>query len=70
MDDGELVASELVTNVVRRAHDPVAGRPIYVNGRLTVLQFGFCDCHGLCSGLSATSGRLRSQMTFGVVIHS
>jgi anti-sigma regulatory factor (Ser/Thr protein kinase) len=40
IDDGELIASELVTNVVRRAHDPVTGRPIYVNGRLPVLQLG------------------------------
>ena len=40
IDDGELIASELVTNVVRRAHDPVTGMPVYVNGRLPVLQFG------------------------------
>jgi len=40
VDDGELIASELVTNVVRRAHDPVTGRPVYVNGRLPVLRFG------------------------------
>lgn len=40
IEDGELIASELVTNVVKRAHDPVAGRPVYVNGRLPVLQFG------------------------------
>jgi len=40
VDDGELIASELVTNVVRRAHDPVTGRPVYVNDRLPVLQFG------------------------------
>jgi anti-sigma regulatory factor (Ser/Thr protein kinase) len=40
IDDGELIASELVTNVVRRAHDPETGRPLYVNGRLPVLQSG------------------------------
>jgi anti-sigma regulatory factor (Ser/Thr protein kinase) len=40
VDDGELIASELVTNVVRRAQHPVTGRPVYVNGRLPVLQFG------------------------------
>jgi anti-sigma regulatory factor (Ser/Thr protein kinase) len=40
VDDGELIASELVTNVVRRAHDPVTGRPVYVHDRLLVLQFG------------------------------
>jgi anti-sigma regulatory factor (Ser/Thr protein kinase) len=40
IDDGELVASELVTNVVRRAHDPVTGLPVYVNSRLPVLQLG------------------------------
>jgi hypothetical protein len=44
IEDGELIASELVTSVVRRAHDPVTGRPVYVNDRLPVLQFGlFCD---------------------------
>jgi anti-sigma regulatory factor (Ser/Thr protein kinase) len=43
-EDGELIASELVTNVVKRAHDPVTGSPVYVNGRLPVLRFGlFCD---------------------------
>ena len=31
IDDGELIASELVTNVVRMAHDPVTGRPVYIN---------------------------------------
>lgn len=40
IEDGELIASELVTNVVRRAHDPVTGRPVYVSDRLPVLQFG------------------------------
>jgi anti-sigma regulatory factor (Ser/Thr protein kinase) len=40
IEDGELIASELVTNVVKRAHDPVTGRPAYVNDRLPVLQFG------------------------------
>ena len=40
IDDGELVASELVTNVVMQARDPVTGRPAYVNDRLPVLQFG------------------------------
>jgi anti-sigma regulatory factor (Ser/Thr protein kinase) len=40
IDDGELVASELVTNVVLMAHDPVTGRPAYVDHRLPVLQFG------------------------------
>ena len=40
IEDGELVTSELVTNVVRRAHDPVTGKPVYVGGRLPVLQFG------------------------------
>jgi len=40
IEDGELIASELVTNVVQRAHDPVTGVPVYVNGRLPVLQFG------------------------------
>jgi hypothetical protein len=40
IDDGELIASELVTNVVIRARDPVTGRPAYVNDRLPVLQFG------------------------------
>jgi anti-sigma regulatory factor (Ser/Thr protein kinase) len=40
IDDGELIASELVTNVVRRAHDPMTGLPVYVNGRLPVLQLG------------------------------
>jgi anti-sigma regulatory factor (Ser/Thr protein kinase) len=40
IEDGELIASELVTNVVKRAHDPVTGRPVYVNDRLPVLQFG------------------------------
>ena len=40
IEDGELIASELVTNVVRRAHDPVTGMPVYVDDRLPVLQFG------------------------------
>ena len=40
IDDGELIASELVTNVVRMAHDPVTGRPVYINNSLPVLQFG------------------------------
>ena len=40
IEDGELIASELVTNVVKRAHDPVTGRPAYVSDRLPVLQFG------------------------------
>jgi anti-sigma regulatory factor (Ser/Thr protein kinase) len=40
VDDAELIASELVTNVVRRAHDPETGEPVYVGGRLPVLQFG------------------------------
>lgn len=40
IDDGELIASELVTNVVRRAHDPRTGIPVYVHGRLPVFQFG------------------------------
>ena len=40
IEDGELVASELVTNVVMQARDPVTGRPAYVNDRLPVLQFG------------------------------
>ena len=40
IEDGELIASELVTNVVKRAHDPVTGRPVYVSDRLPVLQFG------------------------------
>ena len=40
IEDGELIASELVTNAVRRAHDPVTGRPVYVSDRLPVLQFG------------------------------
>ncbi|MCW2932029.1 MAG: regulator [Actinomycetia bacterium] len=40
IDDSELIASELVTNVVRMAHDPVTGSPVYVNNRLPVLQFG------------------------------
>lgn len=40
IEDGELIASELVTNVVRRAHDPVTGMPAYVSDRLPVLQFG------------------------------
>jgi anti-sigma regulatory factor (Ser/Thr protein kinase) len=40
IEDGELIASELVTNVVKRAHDPVTGRPVYVGDRLLVLQFG------------------------------
>jgi anti-sigma regulatory factor (Ser/Thr protein kinase) len=40
IEDGELIASELVTNVVSRAHDPVTGRPVYVSDRLPVLQFG------------------------------
>lgn len=39
-EDGELIASELVTNVVKRAHDPVTVRPVYVSDRLPVLQFG------------------------------
>ncbi len=44
IEDGELIASELVTNVVRRAHDPVTGMPVYVSDRLPVLRFGlFCD---------------------------
>ena len=44
IDDGELIASELVTNVVHRAHDPETGKPVYVDGRLPVLTFGlFCD---------------------------
>jgi anti-sigma regulatory factor (Ser/Thr protein kinase) len=34
------VASELVTNVVRMAHDPVTGSPVYIDNRLPVLQFG------------------------------
>ena len=29
-----------MTNVVKRAHDPVTGRPVYVSDRLPVLQFG------------------------------
>lgn len=40
IEDGELIASELVTNVVQRAHDPETGRPVYVGDRLPVLQFG------------------------------
>jgi len=40
IEDGELIASELVTNVVKRAHDPMTGRPVYVGDRLPVLQFG------------------------------
>jgi anti-sigma regulatory factor (Ser/Thr protein kinase) len=40
VEDGELVTSELVTNVVHRAHDPVTGKPVYVGGRLPVLQLG------------------------------
>jgi hypothetical protein len=40
VEDGELVASELVSNVVRRAQDPETGEPAYVDGRLPVLQFG------------------------------
>lgn len=40
IEDGELIASELVTNVVKRAHDLVTGRPVYVSDRLPVLQFG------------------------------
>jgi anti-sigma regulatory factor (Ser/Thr protein kinase) len=40
IEDGELIASELVTNVVKRAHDPVTGMPVYVGDRLPVLQFG------------------------------
>jgi anti-sigma regulatory factor (Ser/Thr protein kinase) len=40
IEDGELIASELVTNVVRRAHDPLTGKPVYVSDRLPVLQFG------------------------------
>jgi hypothetical protein len=44
IDDGELIASELVTNVVRRAHDPDSGKPILVNGRVPALELGlFCD---------------------------
>jgi anti-sigma regulatory factor (Ser/Thr protein kinase) len=39
IDDGELIASELVTNVVRRAHG-ADGKPVYVNSRLPVFQFG------------------------------
>jgi anti-sigma regulatory factor (Ser/Thr protein kinase) len=39
-EDCELITSELVTNAVRRAHDPVTGRPAYVAGRLPVLQLG------------------------------
>ncbi|MGH3251802.1 MAG: ATP-binding protein [Trebonia sp.] len=38
--DGELITSELVTNVVRRAHDPETGRPAYLHDRLPLLQFG------------------------------
>jgi anti-sigma regulatory factor (Ser/Thr protein kinase) len=40
IEDGELIASELVTNVVSRAHDPLTGRPVYVSDRLPVFQFG------------------------------
>jgi anti-sigma regulatory factor (Ser/Thr protein kinase) len=40
IEDSELIASELVTNVVRRAHNPETGRPVYVDGRLPVLRFG------------------------------
>jgi len=44
IEDGELIASELVTNVVGRAHDPVTGMPVCVSDRLPVLRFGlFCD---------------------------
>jgi anti-sigma regulatory factor (Ser/Thr protein kinase) len=39
IDDGELIASELVTNVVQVAHG-ADGRPVYANGRLPVFQFG------------------------------
>ena len=40
IEDGELIASELVTNVVKRAHDAVSGMPVYVGDCLPVLQFG------------------------------
>jgi anti-sigma regulatory factor (Ser/Thr protein kinase) len=39
IDDGELIASELVTNVVRQAHG-ADGKPIYPESRLPVFQFG------------------------------
>jgi anti-sigma regulatory factor (Ser/Thr protein kinase) len=40
IEDGELIASELVTNVVQQAHDPATGKPVYVGGGLPVLEFG------------------------------
>ena len=40
IEDGELIASELVTNVVRQAHDPVTGKPVNVGGQIPVLEFG------------------------------
>lgn len=40
IDDSELIASELVTNVARRAHNPETGKPLYIGGRLPVLRFG------------------------------
>jgi anti-sigma regulatory factor (Ser/Thr protein kinase) len=36
-DNAVLVASELVTNVVRQCHDPI-GNPVYIGGRLPVVQ--------------------------------
>src|SRR5258708_38791758 len=36
-DDAVLIASELVTNVVRQCHDG-SGRPVYIGGRLPVVQ--------------------------------
>jgi anti-sigma regulatory factor (Ser/Thr protein kinase) len=36
-DTAVLVTSELVTNAVRQCHDP-SGRPVYINGRLPVVQ--------------------------------
>jgi hypothetical protein len=36
-DNAALVASELVTNVVRQCHD-FSGSPVYINGRLPVVQ--------------------------------
>jgi anti-sigma regulatory factor (Ser/Thr protein kinase) len=36
-DNAVLVASELVSNVVRQCHDP-GGNPVYIDGRLPVVQ--------------------------------
>jgi hypothetical protein len=40
IEDGELIASELVMNIAQRVHGPVTGVPVHVDDRLPVLQFG------------------------------